>query len=310
MAPGRGRGWGAVLALALLAALLSAVQPGLLIFVPLGLLLVSMPPQRPLQFGVGMLLVFASFVGPPPNPFWYFERGWALLLGGWFLGAVAFLPRAAFMGRALTAVACAFATAAALFASGRASFAQVDSTVVTRLRSSVTSLLSNWSALPSFQRVSDQMSEALYGAVELQAMVYPALLALASVAALGVAWWGYRRMSGETARPLAPLREFRFHDGLVWLFIAGIALLLLPLNDLAERAGSNLLTFMAALYALRGVAVLLVLGGSPGPLAVLAGAVLFLLLYPLVVVTTVLVGLSDTWLDIRTRRRAPPEPGA
>lgn len=310
MASERGRGWGAVLALALFAALLSAVQPGLLIFIPLGLLLVSIPPHRPLQFGVGMLLVFASFVGPPPNAFWYFERGWALLLGGWFLAAVAFLPRTAFLGRALTAVACAFATAAALFAAGRASLTQVDSTVVTRLRSSVTALLSSWSDRPAVQGMGDQMSETLYRAVELQAMVYPALLGLASLAALAVAWWGYRRMSGAAARPLAPLREFRFHDGLVWVMIAGIALLLLPLNDLAERAGSNLLTFMAALYALRGVAVLLVLGGAPGPLALLVGAVLFLLLYPVAVVTTVLVGLSDTWLDIRTRRRAPPEPGA
>jgi hypothetical protein len=36
------------------------------------------------------------------------------------------------------------------------------------------------------------------------------------------------------------------------------------------------------------------------------GGVLFLLLYPLVMATTVLVGVTDTWLDIRARRAAAP----
>jgi hypothetical protein len=34
-----------------------------------------------------------------------------------------------------------------------------------------------------------------------------------------------------------------------------------------------------------------------------------LLLYPIVVATTFFVGLTDTWLDIRTRRAVPPGPG-
>jgi hypothetical protein len=214
------------------------------------------------------------------------------------------------MGRALLAVLGAFLSAAVLFVSGSASFAQIDATVGDRLRASAAAVISTWSGRPEFERVGDQVTSAVNGAVELQAMLYPALLALASVAALAVAWWGYRRMSGGGARPLGPLREFRFHDGLVWLLVVGIVLMVLPSNDAAGRTGSNLLTFMAALYAVRGLAVLLVVGGAPGPVGVLIGAVLFVLLYPLAVVTAVLVGLSDTWLDIRTRRRAPPEPGA
>lgn len=310
MASERGRGWGAVLALALFAAALSVVQTGVLIFVPLGLLLVSMPPHRPLALTLGALLLVVGFIVPASDPYWYFERGWALLLGGWFLSAVVALPRSGFLARALTAVTGALATAALLFVSGQASFAELDSTVADRLRASATAFVSTWRESPAFEQVGEQVTTALYEAVELQALVTPALLALSSLAALAVAWWGYRRMSGSEQRPLAPLREFRFNDGLVWLLVAGIVLMLLPLHEVAGRAGSNLLTFMAALYALRGLAVLLVLGGSPGPLGVLIGAVLFLLLYPVVVVTTVLVGLSDTWLDIRTRRRAPSEPGA
>lgn len=307
---GRGRGWGAVLALALFTTALSVVQPGLLIFVPLGLLLVSTQAHRPHLFVLGGLLVLVGFLTPAREPYAYFERGWALLLGGWFLAAIVALPAAGFLARGLTAVTGTVTTAAVLFATGQASFERIDATVAQRLRASADTFVANWRTSGAFERVGGEVSETLYRAVELQAMVSPALLALASLAALAVGWWAYRRMSGSEQQPLAPLREFRFPDGLVWLLIAGIALLLLPLHELADRFGSNLLMFMAALYALRGLAVLLVVGGAPGPLAMLIGAVLFLLLYPLVVVTTVLVGLSDTWLDIRTRRRAPPEPGA
>ena len=95
----------------------------------------------------------------------------------------------------------------------------------------------------------------------------------------------------------------------VWVLIGGLALLLLPLDGLADRAGGNLLVFMAALYALRGAAVLLVVGGSPGLLGWLLVALVGLLLYPLVMIAMFAIGLSDTWLDLRTRR-ARPDSGA
>ena len=63
--------------------------------------------------------------------------------------------------------------------------------------------------------------------------------------------------------------------------------------------------FMAALYALRGLAVLLALAGSPGPAAILLGGLALLFLHKLAMAATVMVGLSDTWLDLRRRRSAP-----
>ena len=62
------------------------------------------------------------------------------------------------------------------------------------------------------------------------------------------------------------------------------------------------MTFMAVLYALRGAAVLVVIRGVPGPLGMVVGALLVVFMYPLVMATTFIVGLSDTWLDIRARR--------
>jgi len=57
------------------------------------------------------------------------------------------------------------------------------------------------------------------------------------------------------------------------------------------------------LYALRGLAVMIALFGAPGPLGVVFGALMLLFLFPMVLATTLMVGLSDTWLDLRARAR-------
>jgi hypothetical protein len=288
----------------------TAIPPGLLIFVPFALLAIALPPRRPLVLGAGMLVLALTFMSPPAGVAWYVERGWALLLGGWFLAAIALLPRSGFLTRGLAAVGASFATAAALFLLGGASFDRIDERVASQLQARADTAVLTWRRWDLAAGMRDQLEASAYQIADLRALLFPGLLALSSLAALAIAWWAVRRLSGAAERPLAPLKEFRFPDALVWLLIAGVALVLLPVSGLAERAGSNLLTVMAALYALRGAAVLLVLGSATGPFGVVMAAVLVLLLYPLVVVTTVLVGLSDTWLDIRTRRQAPQEPGA
>jgi hypothetical protein len=50
---------------------------------------------------------------------WYFERGWALLLGAWFVVMVVVLPRRGFLTRALGAVGATTATAAIFLAVNR-----------------------------------------------------------------------------------------------------------------------------------------------------------------------------------------------
>lgn len=304
--PRRLRGWGAALALALATLLFSALQPALLIFVPLAVLLVALPPRRPALVVGALLLLWLGLSGPARTPLWYVERGWALLLAAWFLAVGVLWPRRSFIVRGLAAVAATSATAGLLLLVRRSGFARLDAVIDERLRMGAQQTLEAWRPIVGFERVSGEMARALYAFVDLQALVFPALLALGSLAGLGVAWFAYRRLAYGEAAPLAPLREFRFPDDLVWVLIAGIVLLVLPLGAVAERAGTNLLAFMAALYALRGIAVLLVVAGAPGPLGIVVGGVLVLLLYPLVVATTVLVGVTDTWLDIRARRTTAP----
>ena len=137
------------------------------------------------------------------------------------------------------------------------------------------------------------------------------MLAIASLAALGAAWWLFSRFAAHEDQPLRPLREFRFTDHLVWVLLIGAVLVLLPaIGPQAQRAGFNLVLFMTLLYALRGLAVLLMFGAAPGPFGIVLGVLLFYIVFPLVLATTVLVGLIDTWLDIRARRPQRPQPGS
>jgi hypothetical protein len=301
-----------VAALALATAFLSVVQPALLMFVPLALLFIALPPRRPLLLALGGFIVWLAFSGTTgADTLWYFERGWALLLGAWFVVLVALLPRWTFLSRALVALGATAVTAAAIvLIANRGGFALLDAAVTEHLRSSASQALAVWRGSAGTDGVRADVSSAVYAVAEMQGRLFPALLALASLAALGVAWWAFGRVAQGTAQPLARLREFRFRDELVWLFIVGLLLMLLPLNQLATRTGENLLTFMAALYTLRGAAVLLVIGGAPGPVGVVIGALVVVLLTPFVMATTFLVGLSDTWLDIRARRAASPTPGS
>src|SRR5690606_26584580 len=81
------------------------------------------------------------------------------------------------------------------------------------------------------------------------AQLFPAFLALQTLAALGLAWSLFHRLSRIRLGPqLSTLRGFRFNDQLVWGLIAGI--MLLALSPIAEMrwVGVNLLVFFGALY--------------------------------------------------------------
>ncbi|MGW8283185.1 MAG: hypothetical protein ACWGON_07790, partial [Gemmatimonadota bacterium] len=71
----------------------------------------------------------------------------------------------------------------------------------------------------------------------------------------------------------------------------------------AFRIGENATLFMGALYLVRGVAILLWVGAATVT-SVWSGVFLglaALLLYPLVLGAALVLGLSDTWFDLRAR---------
>ena len=145
--------------------------------------------------------------------------------------------------------------------------------------------------------------------VRIQWSLFPGMLGLQSLAALALASWWVARI-GRRDDPrirLRPLREFRFNDQVVWVLIAGLLLVILPSGELATRIGYNALFFTGALYALRGFGIFAFLaGGSASPIGILLGGLIAIFLYPLVLTAAVLVGLGDTWLDVRGRAALAP----
>jgi len=136
---------------------------------------------------------------------------------------------------------------------------------------------------------------------------WPAIHALFAMAGGWLAWMWYHRIASEPIG-LAPkrFREFSFSDHLVWLVILSGAALLAGVGGTGRLVAGNLLMFLLALYAGRGLAVIrTALLPAPRVLAVLL-SITSIVLLPLAMVTATLIGLADTWLDIR-RRMAPPE---
>lgn len=142
---------------------------------------------------------------------------------------------------------------------------------------------------------------AVYETVEIQASVFPALLGITSMAALGVAWWGYVRLSSGSDQGLGPLRDFRFNDHLVWVFITGLVLILPRWGEIVARVGANAVVFMGALYAVRGAAVILFLSGGLSLLGYVLLVFGLLFVPPLVLMGALVIGLGDTWLDVRSK---------
>jgi hypothetical protein len=144
--------------------------------------------------------------------------------------------------------------------------------------------------------------------------IFPALLALESLAALALAWATYHRLSRtRLGAPLRPLRDFRFNDQLVWGLIVGLTIILVPTLTTLRGTGKNLLVFFGALYAMRGFGVLTWFM-APGSLGITIAVGCLLLFTPvlnafamvaflMLGVAALALGLGDTWADWRRRAR-------
>jgi hypothetical protein len=137
------------------------------------------------------------------------------------------------------------------------------------------------------------------------AAFYPALLSLTSLAGLSLAWAWHRRIARRPLGPPLPgFAAFEFNDQLVWGWVAGLSLCLLPLPSGWRALGLNLLLVWAVLYAVRGLAVFRA-GSRRVPLPVIATLTLVaMFLLPFVIGGLTLLGVADTWLDFRRRLSA------
>jgi hypothetical protein len=298
---------------ALAAALsLSPISPLLLVLIPLGLMLVALRPDDVLALVVGIVLLGLAFLpaGGPRSTDWFAQRAWPMLLGAGFIGGTLVLGRATLLQRSLAAVSIAVLAVVAAGALRPTVVVGLDEWMTGQIQLAAIVLIQWSNAAGGRPEVAEPLTRAVMRWTDFQQQVYPALLALASLPALALGWYLFGRLTGKPETP-APVREFRFDDHLVWLFVAGLALFVLPVGPLLTRVGANAALFMAALYVVRGAAVITWLlresGATPWTWLLLALAAL--LLYPMVLGAAFVFGIGDTWLDIRERirsRRSPP----
>lgn len=300
----RKRRWTRALGLLGVTFVLSVVQPVVLVAVPLTLLAMSTRERTGTALLVMVVAGLLAVGGPSRFGLWYLERGWAVMVGGWFVALSLRWPGTRFLTRGLGAVAGTFTAVTLLFWLRPEGWAVADWTITSRLTEGASAALQAFRMLQDDgSGISSTLTAAVHETAKLQGTVFPALLGLSSVAGLGVAWWLYRRLVHGSDRGLGPLADFRFNDQLVWVLIGGCLLLLLTEGGWS-RTGANAVVFMGGLYALRGAAVVVFLAGGVSFLgAVLAGLGL-ILLPPLILAGALVIGLGDTWLDIRAKARA------
>jgi hypothetical protein len=266
------------------------------------IMMTSLPVRKVGAYMVAAIMAWAVFQGDRAG-IWWTERGWGLLVAGWFVALTLRHPDAGFLSRALASLAGAVGVVIAVVSARGDSWSVLDWQMTERVREYFTLGFEWFRVLQERGTLSPTVVTALYAAAETQIQVFPATLALATLAALAVAWWLYVRMAHGDDQGLLPLREFRFNDQLVWLFIGGLLLSLVE-SEAVKRTGSNAIVFMGALYAMRGAAVVSFFGAGQSALSAFMLLLGLVFVAPVMVVGALVIGLGDTWLDLRARARA------
>jgi hypothetical protein len=277
------------------------VAPPVLLFGPLaGLLLLARPHSfREWIWLIGTLGGSAIWLNQSSGLAGQFTRAGAVLLTGAFLALTVWRPTARF-SRALTTTAIAAVALVLWMRHLGLGWSEVQRAVERDLWTYNQEFLSRLGQGTS--QYPDGFLDQIASTVRSIGMFYPALLALAALAGLRLAWSWHHRIARH---PLGPRPErftsFEFSDQLVWGWVVGLALCLLPFPEVAQTAGANLLLVWAVLYAVRGLAVFFA-GSRRVPALVLATITLVaMFLLPFVLGGLTLLGLADTWLDFRRR---------
>jgi len=289
---------GRIVGFALVAIAFAVIQPFVLVGLPLALLLLTFGPHNVRSATVVAAVLVVAFLGERSG-LWWFERGWSLVLAGMFVWVVGLRPGWSFTAQALTAVATASVAVSIVLVARPGIWFDLDTLMTARASQAAQT------AAGLMGSGADEMVQALVRrVVAFQVAVFPALLGVSSLGGLGVAVAVRSWLAGDAGRVFGRLRSFRFNDHLVWAWLLGLVLILAPIGQIADRIGGNAVFFMGALYVLRGMAVLLSLVGGIPVAAGIFGGLVALLLYPilaLLLAVMLIVGLGDTWLNVRSR---------
>ena len=280
-------------------------HPTVLIAVPL---LVFVGMQRIRGTSAWAVVAIAMFItiSGPRDGLWFVERAWALSIAGWFVGFTMAAPSWRLSSRAMAAVTGSIAVGVAYMSARGGAWEALDWTASNAVVGTVATTLDAAALFRDGAPISPAFVSTMYTMAEAQAAVFPAMVGLASMAALAVAWWVFTRVTGGGDQAIEPVGTFRFNDHFVWVLIGGLVLLLANRwGEGVTRIGANAVVFMSALYALRGVGVVMFVSGGLSWVGYTLLALALLFVSPMVVGTAVLIGIGDTWLNLRARVREP-----
>lgn len=296
-----------------LALSVSPISPVLLVSIPLGIMLVALRPTDLLGLLTGAALLALAFLSweSMQGPEWFAHRSWPVLLGSAFVAMTLLLRESDLLTRSLGAVATAGVAVLAVGLLRPSVVAGLDGWMAEQIQLAAVVLLQWSQTAAGSPEVAASVGAAILRWAEIQQQIYPALLALASLPALAIGWFLLGRLTGRP-EALPPLGEFRFNDHLVWLFVAGLSLFILSSGGGLERVGANAAIFMAALYVVRGGAVVgwLLRAADASIWSWLLLALATVLLYPVALGAAFVFGIGDTWLDVRERFRARSSTGS
>ena len=282
--------------LCILVLLTSTARPSVLVAVPFLLLVGTNALRGYAMSGATLIAIIIVMVGPYDG-MWYLERGWALLLGGCFVGLSIVRPKMKISDRALEAVFGALVLVAILMTLMSGAWNIVDWVISDRVRATVAKVI----ALGGSEGLAPALITAFYQTADAQILIFPALTALASMSALLLSWWLFIFFSGRSEEALGSVKNFRFNDHLIWMLVVGLFLLFTRWSEPLQRLGSNAVVFIGALCAVRGAAVIVFITGG---FSVLGYAMTLLGLFivpPIVLGGAVLIGIADIYLDFRKR---------
>jgi hypothetical protein len=280
--------------------------PPMFLFGPLAaLLLVSRPATvREWVWLLGALSWSALWLHQAGGLGAQFARSAAVLVSGCFLALTLWRPSNR-MCRALTATGgAAFALGVWMVGLG-VRWTTLQAAVTEDMEVFQTAMRRALNGSAGWSEMSRQVSLM----ADTVSLLYPGLLALAAIAGLRLAWAWYHRIADRpVGAPSVPFPMFVFSDQLIWGWVIGLALALVPEPSWASVAGANILLVWGALYATRGLAVMAFFGRRTPPAVLLAVSMVTVVLLPFVLGGLTIVGLADTWLDFR-RRLAPATGG-
>ena len=268
----------------------------MLVAVPFLVLVATNLPHRYAILSATLIAMLIVMIGPYDG-MWYLERGWALLLGGSFVGLSIVRPKMKISDRALEAVFGALMVLVILMTLIPGAWNVVDWVISDRVRATVTQVI----ALGGSEWLTPAFISALYQTAEVQVLIFPALTALASMSALLLSWWLFTLFSGKREGGLGSVKNFRFNDHLIWIFVVGLFLLFTRWSEPLQRVGSNAVVFIGALCAVRGAAVIVFITGGFSVLGYAMTIFGLVIVPPIVLGGAILIGIADIYLDFRKR---------